>query len=184
MIRSRRRFLETLSALPLVGRLHRRGRRTRGAPPRPRSGGARLLPGAGRPALHQRGGDVHGHDRLADAARSDGGDPVRLQALRDARRAARQGRPADRHARCASEAAMVTSGAASALTLGTAAVLTGKDRAEDRRPPQPRRHEERGHHPEGAPLRLRPRRPQLRRAAGGGGDAPKTWSARSTRRPR
>ena len=50
------------------------------------------------------------------------------------------------------EAAMVTSGAASALTLGTAAVLTGTD---DRRSPTcpTRRDEERSHHPEGAPIR-------------------------------
>ena len=38
------------------------------------------------------------------------------------------------------EAAMVTSGAASALTLGTAATLTGLDR-QDRRPAEPRRDE-------------------------------------------
>ena len=68
------------------------------------------------------------------------------------------------------EAAMVTCGAASALTLGTAAVLTGKDPAEDRRPAQPRRHEERGDHPEVAPLRLRPRGAQLRREARRGRD--------------
>ena len=36
---------------------------------------------------------------------------------------------------------------------------------EDRRAARPHEHEERGHHPEVAPLRLRPRRAQLRRAA-------------------
>ena len=82
------------------------------------------------------------------------------------------------------EAAMVTSGAASALTLGTAAVLTGTDRQKIVDLPDLAGDEERGHHPEGASLRLRPRRPQLRRAARGGGDARKTWSARSTTRPR
>ena len=82
------------------------------------------------------------------------------------------------------EAAMVTSGAASALTLGTAAVLTGTDRQKIVRSSQPRRHEERGHHPEIPSLRLRPCRPQLRRADRGGRDARKTWSARSATRPR
>ena len=82
------------------------------------------------------------------------------------------------------EAAMVTSGAASALTLGTAAVLTGTDRQKIVDLPDLARHEERGHHPESASLRLRPRRPQLRRAARRGRDAARISSARSATRPR
>ena len=57
-------------------------------------------------------------------------------------------------------AAMVTAGCASALSLATAACVAGKDpRAH---PPAARhhRHEERGHRPENAPGRLRPRDPQ------------------------
>ena len=69
------------------------------------------------------------------------------------------------------EAAMVTSGAASALTLGTAAVLTGTDQQKMVDLPDLDQHEERGHHPEIPPLRLRPCRSQLRRAAGRGRDA-------------
>ncbi len=71
------------------------------------------------------------------------------------------------------EGVMVTSGAAAALTLGTAACVAGKNPGLDSTTPRPRRHghEERGHHATRAPLRLRPRRPQLRRAHGRGGDA-------------
>jgi D-glucosaminate-6-phosphate ammonia-lyase len=65
---------------------------------------------------------------------------------------------------------MVTAGAASAMTLGTAGVLTGTDRLKIVNLPNLRRHEVRGDHPEVAPLRLRPRRPQLRRPADRGRD--------------
>ncbi len=64
------------------------------------------------------------------------------------------------------EAAMVTAGAASALTLGTAAVLTGTDRQKISDLPDLSAHEERSPDPEGPSLRLRARRPQLRRAPG------------------
>ena len=82
------------------------------------------------------------------------------------------------------EAAMVTSGAASALTLGTAAVLTGTDRQKIVDLPDLANDEERGHHSEIPSLRLRTCRPELRCAARGGRDAGKTWSAPSTTRPR
>ena len=59
---------------------------------------SRLLPRPGRAPLHQRRGDLHGHDRVAHAAGSHGGDQLRLPALRDARRAPRQGGRAHRHA--------------------------------------------------------------------------------------
>ena len=44
--------------------------------------GARRDPGTGRPFLHQRGRHVHGPDRIADAARSRGGDAGRLAEIR------------------------------------------------------------------------------------------------------
>ena len=122
---SRRRFLETVSAVPLVGGFIG-ARRRAGGGRGPKGPG--LLPRAGRAPLHQRGRDLHGHDRLADAAGSDGGDQLRLQALRDARRAARPRRRAHRHAGALPRPRWSRPGAASALTLGTAAVLTGTDR--------------------------------------------------------
>ncbi len=79
-----------------------------------------------------------------------------------------------------SEAAMVTSGAASALTLGTAASADRNGSPEDGRSARPDDDEERGHHPEVPPLRLRPRRPQLRREAGGSGDG---GGSRARRQP-
>ena len=82
------------------------------------------------------------------------------------------------------EAAMVTSGAASALTLGTAAVLTGTDQQKMVELPDLTEHEERSHHPEVPPLRLRPCRPQLRRAPGRGRDAGRSGARGQRRRPR
>ena len=61
------------------------------------------------------------------------------------------------------EAAMVSCGAASAMTLGTAGGAHRRRPEEDRRPAEPRGHEERGDHAEVAPLRLRPCGAQLRR---------------------
>ena len=121
---SRRRFLEAASGLPLVGGLV--GAVALNAAPVAAMAGTGLLPRARRPALHQRLRHLHRDDRVADAAGGDGRDQLRLQALRDARRASTK--VGERIATLVhAEAAMVTSGAASALTLGTAAVLTGTD---------------------------------------------------------
>ena len=177
---SRRHFLERLSTLPVVG-----GLVGAGGPARSGGGASRagLLPRAGRPPLHQRGRHLHRDDRLAHAARSDGRHQyaskhyVMLDELHD--------KVGERIATLVhSEAAMVTSGAASALTLGTAAVLTGTDRQKMVDAAGSGDDEERSHHPEIAPLRLRPRRPQLRRAARRSGNAARISSAPSTRRPR
>ena len=126
MIRSRRGFLETLSTLPLAGGLTAASAAPAAAASTRRRG-VRLLPGARRPALHQRGGDLHGHDRVADA-------PEVMEAIQYASRHyvmldELHDKVGERIATLLrSEAAMVTSGAAAALTLGTAAVLTGSDR--------------------------------------------------------
>ena len=69
------------------------------------------------------------------------------------------------------EAAMVTAGAASALTLGTAACMTGTNRANHTPPAGHHRDEDRGDHPENPPLRLRSRGAQLRHPVRGRGDA-------------
>ena len=170
---SRRRFLESLAATPVVGELLG----TRRGP----SGAADLTTAAGkagrdyfrelgvRPFINAAGTYTAMTASLMppevmEAINYASKHYVMLDELHD--------RVGERIATLVrAEAAMVTSGAASALTLGTAAVLTGTRPPEDRRSAEPGRHEERSHHPEGAPLRLRARRPQLRRAAGRSGDA-------------
>ena len=68
------------------------------------------------------------------------------------------------------EAALVTAGCASALSLATAACVAGADRDRIRRLPDTDRHEERSPRPADAPRRLRPRHPQRRREADRGRD--------------
>ena len=88
---------------------------------------------------------------------------LRRAAAREHRGAAHGGRRVPGEASCSCEAALVTAGAASALTLGTAACVTLGNRPGDRQSAD--RHvgaEERGHRSEDPSLRLRPRPPQLR----------------------
>ena len=63
---SRRRFLEIVSGLPVVGGSSRRT--AAAAAQRAAKAGARLFPRARRASLHQCGRHLHGHDRVADAA--------------------------------------------------------------------------------------------------------------------
>ena len=121
-----------------AGRPARAAAPRRAAPrpsPRKRAAGPRRDPGAGRPVVHQRGRHVHGPDRLADAARGRGGDAGRLAAsivqLEDLHDAV--GKRIAELLDC--EAALVTAGCASALSLATAACVAGKDPERIRRLP-------------------------------------------------
>ena len=71
---------------------------------------------------------------------------------------------------------MITSGAAGALLSGTAGLHHRHGSEGDPADPRPHRPQERSHHPEVAPLRLRPCRPHQRRPAGRGGDGGATGS--------
>ena len=120
--------------------------------------------------VHQRGRHVHGPDRLPDAARgawrpcrSPPGSIVRLDDLHDA-----VGKRIAELLGC--QAALVTAGCASALSLATAACVAGERPGRIRRLPDTDRHEERGPRPEDAPRRLRPRDPQRGRADDRGRD--------------
>ena len=178
---SRRRFLETVSAVPLVGGLIARGRARRRRRPRRESGRDYFRELGVRPFINAAGTYTAMTASLMppevmEAINYASKHYVMLDELHD-----KVGERIATLLRC--EAAMVTSGAASALTLGTAAVLTGTDRQKIVDLPEPRRHEERGHHPEVPPLRLRPCRAQLRRAAGGGRDARRAGAGDQRRRP-
>ena len=176
---TRRHFLERISTLPLVGGVVGRRR------PRPHCGraGRDYFRELGvRPFINAAGTYTAMTASLMPPEVMDAINYA-SQALRDARRAARK--VGERIATLVhSEAAMVTSGAASALTLGTAAVLTGTDQQKIVDLPDLADDEERGHHPEGPSLRLRPRRPQLRRAARRSGDAGRLERAVNDRRRR
>ncbi len=150
------------------GRTGRRGGSEGGA--RRGDGDAGLLSRSRHTALHQRLRHLHRDDGIADAARGDGRDRLRLQALRDARGAAAEGRRADRQP----GARRGGNGDVRRRVGADARHRRGADRnrsAQDGVAAGPHRHEERSHHPEGASLRLRPCRPQLRRPHGGGRDA-------------
>ncbi len=124
---SRRRFLESLSALPVVGGLIGNGTAS--------AAGLSSAPFAGRDFFREMGVrpfiNASGTytamtaslmpDEVIDAIEYASKHYVMLDELHD--------KIGERIAKLVkSEAAMVTSGAASALTLGTAAVLTGTDR--------------------------------------------------------
>ena len=81
-------------------------------------------------------------------------------------------------------AAMVTAGAASAITVATAACMTHDNRAGDGSPSRYRRPEKRGRHPKGPPLRLRAANQDRRRQAGLGGNARRAGSSAQLRAPR
>ena len=121
---SRRRFLESVSALPLIGGFIGAGAPTVVAAAR---GGRDLFRELGvRPFINAAGTYTAMTaslmpDEVMDAIRYASKHYVMLDELHD--------RIGERIAKLVrSEAAMVTSGAASALTLGTAGVLTGTDR--------------------------------------------------------
>ena len=165
---SRRHFLESLGSLPVVKAFTGTPSSLPAGPAK--TAGRDYFRELGRAPLHQRGRHLHGDDRVADAAGSHGGDQLRLEALRDARRAPRPRRRADRDAGA-------RRGGDGDVGRGVGADARDRRRphrhgpTEDRRSARSRRHEERSHHPEGASLRVRARRPQLRRAAGRGRDA-------------
>ena len=118
----------------------------------------------GVPAVHQRGRHLHRHDGVADAARGDDRRSITrrsssctLNELHDARRRA------DRHADRMRGGHGDRGRRVGALTLGTAACSPARTKKSSVDLPNTRRHEDRGHHAEVAPLRIRPRRAQLRR---------------------
>ena len=142
-----------------------RPRRGGGGPGRHGRGArrARVFPRAGHPSVHQRGGHLYGDDRLAHAGRSGRRHRIRVEALRDARRASGQGGSAHRHAR-AQRSGDGHVGRGVGIDARHGSRPHGHRSAENGRPARPGHDEERGHHPEIPPLRLRPCRPQLRRA--------------------
>ncbi len=110
---------------------------------------------------------------VARAAKS----PVRLSELQQ-----KAGEYLAQKLRC--EAALVSAGAASALTLGTAACITHANRAAASRDPHGYGWaEERGSRAEGAPLWIRPCPAQLRHHLRGSGDAGGIRQGRSTTAP-
>src|SRR5713226_9641168 len=123
---SRRHFLETISALPLVGGFTAAGTAPAVAAPARRGGRDYFRELGVRPFINAAGTYTAMTASLMppevmDAINYASRHYVMLDELHD--------KVAERIAtRLHCEAAMVTSGAASALTLGTAAVLTGTDR--------------------------------------------------------
>ena len=183
---NRRRFLEAVSGLPFLGGIGAlccgSGAATRCGSKRPRRR-ARLLPGARRPPVHQRLGHLHGHDRVAHAARSHGCDRLRVQALRDARGAPDQSRRADRDARSRRG------------RHGDVRSRIGADARHGRRPhrhrsaedgalSRPDGHEERSDHPESRIASATTMPFATAACAWWRSRRAKIWNARSTRRPR
>ena len=124
-MRSRRRFLESISALPLVGGFAAASAVKAAAADRPRRGGDYFRELGVRPFINAAGTYTAMTASLMppevmEAIQYASKYYVMLDELHD-----RVGQRIAALVR--SEAAMVTSGAASALTLGTAAVLTGTD---------------------------------------------------------
>jgi L-seryl-tRNA(Ser) seleniumtransferase len=123
---SRRRFLENISALPMVGSLIGASEVTAGAAPAAKNGRDYLRELGVRPFINAAGTYTAMTASLMppevmDAINYASKHYVMLDELHD--------KVGERLATLVhAEAAMVTSGAASALTLGTAAVLTGGDR--------------------------------------------------------
>src|SRR5687768_10942357 len=123
---SRRRFIESVSTLPLVGGLFSAGSLSAAAAPAAKGGRDYFRELGVRPFINAAGTYTAMTASLMprevmDAINYASEHYVMLDELHD--------RVGERIASLVqSEAAMVTSGAASALTLGTAAVLTGSDR--------------------------------------------------------
>ena len=181
---SRRRFIESVAALPIVGGIA-------AAAPAPVAaagkGGRDYFRELGVRPFINAAGTYTAMTASLMAPEVDGGHQLRLEALRDARRAPRPGRRAHRGARaCRGGDGHV--GGGFGADAGHGGRAHGDGPAEDRRPAESvgsgRADEERRHHPEGPPLRLRARRPQLRGAAGGGGDARRSGARGQRRRPR
>jgi len=125
-MRSRRRFLESMSAVPLAGGFAAAGAAPAGAAEKSKSGPDYFKELGVRPFINAAGTYTAMTASLMlpevmDAINYASKHYVMLDELHD--------RVGERIAALVhSEAAMVTSGAASALTLGTAGVLTGTDR--------------------------------------------------------
>ena len=167
---TRRTFFERLSTLPLVGGfLGGAAHSAEAAVPVARDYFKEL---GVRPFINAAGTFTDMTASLMPPGGHDG-DQLRVEGVRAAQRAARPGRRADRDpGEGRGGHGVVRRRVGDDARHGRRAHRRRSE--EDRRPAEPGRHEDRGHHAEGAPVRVRPRGAQLRREDRRGRDRGRT----------